>query len=175
MRVQQIVFCIIILLTSCNSDKLSFESQKIYNSIRDKDLSEFINWNIYPREGEENVYLFDYLLDQTIKARYLLVIDGNVMYKAIFPANDSIFHILDINCLEKHNDLETQLFNLYTSFNSLDVDALNYNQEDSILILTKGKTILIHILDKNKDVARLKQYKNYEMIDSRWFYYRDEE
>jgi hypothetical protein len=162
-----------LIATSCNSDKLINEAEKIYLNIKTKDLDLFKNWNIYLRDGKDNVYLIDNIINDSIESRFLLVTKDSIIYKEILPDQDSVFHKLNTEYFNNNMEQQKELFELFVNFKSLGVEEIYYRDNDSIFLIKSGKTVLLYNIGKNEDFIHKKPYNNYKKIEANWYFYQE--
>lgn len=171
MRGRYIILLLTISISGCQIDRASDEAQRLYLRIKGKDLSEFKRWNVYLREGKDNVFLFDYIPFENLESRYLIVDNDSIIYKEIFPVGDSLFHHLDKDLLVTSCEREKLIKKLFFDFQSLDIDGISYNKKDSIFLFKRGQIMLLNTVAKNIDITRTERYEMYHEIDSNWYYY----
>lgn len=164
-----VILLFLLVFHNCNSNELSSEINKIYNLNKEKDFSEFDNWTIFLREEEGATWLFDYTPNNKIEARYLIIQTDSLLVKRIFPLKDSVFHSLNVYASWQQYAEDAFSLNLYLNFRALKIDAISYQQDDSLYLLKKGGIILIHT-KKPTDISTFKKFCNYKKIDSYWFY-----
>lgn len=165
---------LVILFLFCNfqcsntDEKILLKIYDFYNLNKDRDFKNFRNWHIWRRENQAETYIFDYLTDEKIDFRFLVVKDskkGNILYKQITPKRDSLFFELKENI----NDNGLTL-NLYLEFKYLNVDALYYlNEHKMILFEFKSYNILYSEIP-NINLLVINRFNKYKQIDSNWFY-----
>jgi len=163
---------LIILFQGCNLKDLPSEVKEIYSLNKGRDFSAFENWNVYLREGTTNVYVFDYKVIDKIDARYLIVDKDSLMFKQIFPKQDSLFYTLNPD--SSYNGMSLLNVDLYLDFKSLGVDAIFYVQKNKMFLLKKDKITLVRTMKPSDSISDGVQFINYKKIDPYWFYYEDE-
>lgn len=167
-----IILFLIFGFYNCNSYESSSSIEQIYNLNKGKDFSEFENWTIFLRENESDTYIFDSMPNDKVEARYLVVSKDSLLFKRIFPFQDSIFHSLNAYCSEKQNAKGAFDLDLYSNFKALNVDVISYQQNDSLYLLKKAGIVLLHTKGST-DISTIKQYSNYKKIDANWFYFKE--
>ena len=173
MRTSAILF-LLLIFQNCNTNEFPSEIKKIYSLNKEKSFSEFENWNIYLREGKSNVYLFDYMLNDKIEARYLVVDKDSIIFKRIFSLQDSVFFSLSTDSLHRHLGKSTISMELYLNFKSLEIDAIFYRQKERLFLLKKDKITLVRTVEPRNNLSDGVHFINYKKIDPHWFYFKDE-
>ena len=171
MRTLVILF-LLFIFQNCNTKDFPSEIKKIYSLNKDKTFSEFENRNIYPREEKRNVYLFDYILNEKIAARYLVVANDSIVFKQIFPLQDTVFYLLNKDTLYSHLKKPIISLDLFLNFKSLGIDAIFYRQKERLFLLKKDKNSLIRLVDPRNNLSDSINFINYQKIDQFWFYFK---
>jgi len=173
MRTSVILF-LLFIIQNCNTNDFPSEIKKIYSLNKDKSFSEFENWNIYPRDGKSNVYLFDHMLDNKIATRYLVVDDDSIIFKRIFSLQDTVFFSLSPDFLYRPLEKTTISLELFLNFKSLGIDAIFHRQKERLFLLKKDKISLIRSVDPRNNLSESVNFVNYRKIDPYWFYLKGE-
>ena len=168
------ILILLLIFQNCNSNEFPLEIKKTYLLNKEKNFSAFENWNIYLREGKNNVYLFDYTLNDKIEARYLIIDKDSIIFKRVFPLQDSVFFLLKTDSLHKHSGKSSLSMDLYLNFKSLEVDAMFYRQKEKLFLLKKDKITLVRTMKPIDSISNEIQFVNYKKIDPYWFYHKDE-
>ena len=172
MRTVVFIF-LLFIVQNCNTSDYPSEIKKIYSLNKDKSFSEFTNWNIYLREGKRNVYLFDYMLNNKITARYLVVDDDSIIIKQIFPVHDSIFFLLKTDSPYKDSEKASISLEFFLNFKSLGIDAIFYKQKERLFLLKKDDISLIRSVDPRNKFYDNENFLDYRKIDPHWYYFKD--
>ena len=168
------ILLMLLTLPSCNTNDCPSEVEKIYSLNKEKSFSEFENWNIYLREGKNNVYVFDYILKDKIETRYLVVDEDSIIFKQIFPLRDTIFSSLTTDSLHNHSGKPTISIELYLNFKSLEIDAIFYKQKERLFLLKNNKLTLVRTIEPRNNLSDGVNFINYKKIDPYWFYFKNE-
>ncbi|WP_081782494.1 hypothetical protein [Prolixibacter bellariivorans] len=168
------IFFLLLIFQNCDTKEFPLEVKKIYSSNKEKPFSEFENWNIYLRGGKNDVYVFDYMLNDKIEARYLVTDGEPVMFKRIFPFQDSVFFSLNKDSLHRYSGKSIISKKLYLDFKSLGIDAIFYRPKEKLFLLKKDKVTLVRTVEPQNRLSDSLRVVNYKKIDPHWFYFRDE-
>ena len=145
--------------TAQNKEKVHI----IYENIKNHDLSIFINWNVYIREGLENTYLFDYTDSIEVKERYVVLEMEEVKFKKITSDKDTGFYNLSE---------DTTLHQLYSKFKALSVDGIFWKQSNRLFYLKKDNLTLVYQPVAYEQKPKGEQFKNLVKIDANWYYFK---
>jgi len=168
------ILILLLIFQNCNSNEFPSEIKKTYFRNKDKDFSKFENWNIYLREGKTNVYLLDYVLNDKIEGRYLIIDKDSIIFKRIFPHQDSMFYLLNTDSLHRQCGKISLSMNLFLNFKSLEIDAMRYNQKEKLFLLKNDNFTLVRTMKPMEVISNGTQFLNYKKIDLYWFYHEDE-
>ncbi len=167
------ILIIFLFFVGCQAqvnDELSKKVQDTYTLNKGKEFSCFRNWNIFLREGSKEAYVFDYNKnDQTI-SRFLIAETGDsVVYKQIFPDQDTLFR-----CLKADTLCESEIITLnhYLDFKSLKVDALSYIEKNDLFLIEVDDQSLIYSIKALESLSDISRFSSYNKIDEHWFYYK---
>lgn len=168
-----LLLCFYLLLNwQCHStqNELSMGIEEFYKLNKKTDFTNFKYWNIYPREGQKDTYIFDYIPENEIPLRFLIVKDENgvLRYKQIHPRNDLSF-------LELNDDINEKGFslNLYLQFKSLNIKTLSYVNEYKMILFSFNSHSMIYSENEYNNLNHIVRFSNYEKIDPHWFFYKD--
>lgn len=157
---------------NCIKDDIPDEIREFYLKNKDRDFKEFLNWKIYPRETDNKSLIFDFCNDDDkILFRFFVIAENErneVLYKQVFPNNDSLFHSLKKNTKDFDYPINIEL---YKSFMSLEIDALCYLPGNSLILVRLNETISLIYSGPKQDITEMPQFNGYQKIDSHWFYY----
>lgn len=164
------------LIIGCkgNIDKNESISAKDFLELeKNKEISNFRNWQIYPRKDSGAPYLFDYFSDDEFVSRFFIIEneEEQVLYKQIFPKQDSVFQELGGNI--KDTILLTQY--IYTEFKSLNVNSLKYMYEYDLFLLNADCFSVIYSENGINSLSNINRFSNYKKFNAHWFYYEKEE
>ena len=168
------ILLLLVIFQNCNSNEFDSDIKKTYFRNKDKDFSKFENWNIYLREGKSNVYILDFELNDKNEARYLIIDNDSIIFKRIFPLQDSIFYLLNTDSLHRPSGKCLLSMDLYLNFKSLGIDAMFYKEKEKLFMLEKDKFTLVHSVKPVESIYNGRQFLNYKKIDMYWFYHEDE-
>lgn len=168
-----LIILLAIICHSCTSNELPTLIEEIYTLNRAKEFNKFRNWVIYTREGKDNVYLFDYMQNDQIDTRYLVVHNDTVVFKEIFPKKDTVFHVAKIDSLYYDNSNMLSI-DLYFDFKDLEVDEISYLQNEDLFLLKRNGFTLIHSVKPLDNITNIKRFNNYKKIDEYWYYFEEE-
>lgn len=166
------ILIIFLLFVSCQGqidNELSKKAKETYELNKDKEFSCFRNWNVFLRDGNKEAFIFDYIENDQAKSRFLVTEskDG-VIYKQIFPEQDTIFHNLKADTLCESNIIT---LNLYVDFKALKIDALSYIQENDLFLIKVDDQTIIYSIKARENLSDISRFSNYKKMDAHWFYY----
>jgi len=161
-----------VLCLTCKHQDLNKDALANYKLISKVDFAGFKWCNITQRQGE-NVYVYDYLENDSTHRFVFKVDSGNYFIRPIFPTTDKKFSPL---ALYDENEMKSLMVNKKTEKKNLDIffryklQHVIYNKDiDGVIITVNGYTF-INLLSTLKSEHIPMAYKK---IDSLWFYYSE--
>lgn len=150
-----------------NQTDLPQQVKDFYSQNKGKDFNIFRNWEISPRDEKDNAYICDYFENDEITSRYLVVDNGKVIFKKIFPIQDSIFQDLIDNDLMNPDQISLSLFK---EFKSLKTNSLHFIHQYNLFIFKLDNCSILYSEEKIDDITNINRFSQYKSIDSKWFY-----
>lgn len=163
---------LVLTLLSCKHVDRPNDVEQVYLLNRNKNLSIFKNWDIYYRDGKNNVILFDYYNKEVLEYRYIVAQEDSIIIRELHPNNKLPFYNLEDSDSSNTNQLS---YSQYKKFLDLEVDFLSYRYADDLFIIKKNSSTLIYKNNNLKEKGDTLDYENYIKIDSNWYYYNREE
>lgn len=167
-----ILFPIIFVCSSCNKgDTIVQEVNCFYQENRNKSFEVFKNWNIGVREGEKDLYVFDFVENrENVKYRFIIKKNKDVFFiKNIYPKPDSLFRILNKqDSLSNIYPFSDSYFrNLILRFFSLKAIKI-FDIENGLFLIVKDDITIIYSNVKIEDP--LNKYEEYVKFNEQLWY-----
>lgn len=165
---------LISITNSCGQKNNHDSKNEINNFIKitqNEPIEIFEGWDIWERSDG---FIFDFTDD---KYR-LLIVNKNkekVLFKEIFPKQDSVFHpLIEMESRSDHYPFRvTDFTDKVFLFKKLKVDRVNSIIEDSLIMFVNENYTIIYS-EKGTDIRELNRFKEYSKHDNYWYYYLKE-